>query len=291
MEQYVRWLQDNHKKSSTFLTAAVNFRSWYSERTEQQVFDPKHIRNVDIEFWLDYLLNEATFIKGDSNTPKKYDARTIQAYSQCIKSYFTFLYECKQITSDLYEEIKQSLSKAVKDPVWLSEEKDTILDYFKEESKNTKSRWTFTRNRAILYASLFAGLTTSEILRLRIKDLNVLLALLSVQSGIKIRRIEIEADLMNALLEWITERGDVDTDCMFISNRSKPLTDKGVWSIYNSMSHSIGVANLSPQLLKNTHTRDLYERGYSVAFISEITGQSLQYIKKISSTQNHKNWR
>ena len=90
---------------------------------------------------------------------------------------------------------------------------------------------------------------------------------------------------MNALLEWITERGDVENDYMFVSNRNKPLTDKGIWSIYHSMSHSIGVANLSPRLLKNTFTRDLYERGYSVAFISEITGQSLHYIKRISRTK------
>ena len=44
---------------------------------------------------------------------------------------------------------------------------------------------------------------------------------------------------MNALLEWITERGDVENDYMFVSNRNKPLTDKGIWSIYHSMSHSI----------------------------------------------------
>ena len=92
-------------------------------------------------------------------------------------------------------------------------ERNKLLRAVDDKNLEQKNRWKFTRNRAIVYVQLYAGLRVSEVTDLEPEDISFETGYLFVRDGKggKARRIEMNKDLRMALTEWLAERGNPAT--------------------------------------------------------------------------------
>ncbi|PAD73068.1 tyrosine-type recombinase/integrase [Paenibacillus campinasensis] len=280
IRDYASWLEKNYKKSY-HLRAAASFHEWYLAYTQKEKLDPNTIKPVDLEYWIDYLFNDARYIKKRSQAPQMYNVNSIRAYKRSIKTFFRYLLDTKQISESAYQAIHKRSARSIMQPEMLSQRQTALLTSYYDT--HLRSDWHFIRNKAILYASLYGGLSLTDIIQLPSNSLKVLNAVIKIEMGDKPRIVEIEAELMNPLLDWIEIRGG-NIEKMFVTDQYKPLTESDMAAIYQVCGVDVGIPNLSAIVLRNTYIKNLYEKGYEIPFIAYATGASPHYIHRIAES-------
>lgn len=270
---YDQWLRENGKQPRTitrYLRIVNDFQAWYVRESSEE-YKPDKVSALDLQDYKQYLIRDATFGPG-----KKYAISTVNNIIKGIRTYFTYLEETGQIKSNPSAKLKpHKLQEYDEEPRWLTRaERSRLLFYVNQETKNL---WRFTRNRAIVYVFLHAGLRESELVDLDLDDLDFHEDILRVRNGKggKTRYVPINRDLKRVLLDWLEQRGDLQTNAVFVSQRGhKRLSNDGVYYLISSLKDKTGVPDLSPHVLRHTFAHDLAERGESLRTIAQLLGHS-----------------
>lgn len=272
LKQYHNWLLNDGKSENTikrYMAIVKSFQEWYLN-TGQKHFDPKLVSALDLHDWKSYLLNVAK-----TKTGQRYKVSTVNNCIKGIKSYFHFLMESGVIPTNPAEKLKPQ--KVQHDDVvrWLSRsERNRLLAYINDERLKEKNRWRFTRNRALIFLMLLAGLREGEVVAVELDDIDFDAGYVFVRDGKggKARRIEMNTDLRKALHEWIEQRGKVETKKLFTSQKGV-LTEQGVIHVCRTISKHTGLL-LTPHTLRHTFGHDLAKRGFRIETIADLLGHS-----------------
>jgi site-specific recombinase XerD len=236
---------------------------------------------LDLQDWKSYLLHEATFRRTSTSRPQRYSINSVNNNIKGIKSFFDYYKAIGRITSNPADKLKPQKVQADydEDPRWLERiEKNRLLLCVNDERMKKKNPWRFARNRAIVYCGLHAGLRVSEIVALELEDLdfNKSYVYISDGKGGKARRVEMNMDLRNSLLEWLAERGEhQDPPKVFLSQKGmKGITENAVERMLRNMGEKIGIKDLTPHVLRHTFAHDLVERGVSIRLVADLLGHA-----------------
>ena len=215
--------------------------------------NPKITRNEDIKRYLEYLAS-----KNLSNT-------TLNLVINALKFYYTQILKRK-----FFSDIKHP--KKVKHlPVVLSEnEIKKILDSI----SNKKHKLIL----ALIYA---AGLRVSEIVRLKIKDLDFENNLLIVRQSKskKDRQTLIPKKLTKALKDSVQNKNA--NDYIFESNRDGRLTERSVQKVFLKALKSAKIKKPATcHSLRHSFATHLLEKGINIRYIQELLGH-----KRLETTQ------
>lgn len=280
IDDFEVWLLDDGSSKNTierYITVASKFIEWHNRLMRTNVFDPINVSGRDMNAWKKYLLEEATYKRSNGET-KRYSISSVNNFVKSIRTFFKFLTEKKIIESNPALKVKpQKIATDFdQDPRWLERfERNKLLRVL--ESLEQKNRWKFTRNRAIVYVQLFAGLRVSEVIDLEPGDLSFDTGYLSVRDGKggKARRIEMNKDLRLALTEWLIERGEPNTKKLFTSSRGgSSLSKQGVEYLYRTLSDKTGINDLTSHVPRHTLAHDLIVTGYSLQRVADILGHT-----------------
>ncbi|WP_200966952.1 tyrosine-type recombinase/integrase [Insulibacter thermoxylanivorax] len=278
------WLQEEGKRSNTitrYIKVASDFIDWHMSKTGQ-TFDPRLVTPLDMQDWKSYLLNEATYVTSHGQQ-QRYSVSTVNNAIKSIKVFFDYLQEQGVIPSNPAVKLRPQRVQEFDQPRWLDRaERSRLLFYIDNAELRKKNAWRFTRNRAICFVMLHAGLRVSEVANLELDDLDFYEEILHVRDGKggKSRHIPMNKDLVGVLEEWLEYRDDVNTKKVFISQRKNALTVDGIEHLFRSLSVKVGIPDLTPHVLRHTFAHDLAERGESLQTIARLLGHTnINYTK------------
>ncbi|WP_379165938.1 tyrosine-type recombinase/integrase [Paenibacillus roseus] len=282
---YADWLQEKESSNNTvdrYITVASSFMQWYSgSDLTNELFDPQNVSASDLQQWKQHLL-KTTYLKGGKE--RKYSISTVNNSIKSIRTFFTFLKETGVIERNPGAKLKTQNVSTVegitydKVPRWLERsERNKLVRFMNTPIKNS---FKFTRNRAIVFLQLLAGLRAGEVVALDTDDLDFNSGYIFVRDGKggKARRIEMNKELRDVLKEWLIERDQVQdktgTRKLFLSIRGGALTEDGIEYLYTTLRAKTGILDLTSHVPRHTLAHDLITLGYPLQRVADILGHS-----------------
>jgi integrase/recombinase XerD len=143
------------------------------------------------------------------------------------------------------------------------------------------------RNKAMLELMYATGLRVSELVNLRLDDVNLEMAIVRCMGkGSKERMIPLGDIAIHCLKEYINfyrslMLKNVQTNILFLNNHGKPLTRQGFFITLKSIAREKGIrTDFSPHTLRHSFATHLIEYGADLRSVQELLGHS-----DISTTQ------
>ncbi|MEG6565860.1 site-specific tyrosine recombinase [Thermoanaerobacterium saccharolyticum] len=192
---------------------------------------------------------------------------TISRHLSSIKSFYQYLFMNKFIDKEpAYTLDAPKIEKKV--PLTLSvEQVDKLLSHEFENSEKG------LRDKAILEVLYATGLKVSELISLRVKDVNLNYGYIYCKSS-KERFIPIGDSASNALQNYISVRRKIDQDeFLFLNLRGEPLTRQGCWKIIKEYTNIVNPGfDITPSILRKSFAKHMLENGADIRSVQEILG-------------------
>ncbi len=218
-------------------------------------------------------------LKGSGRAPS-----SIRRKLSALKSYFGFLQAEALIDSDP-SELLEGPKTGRRLPTALSQAEVELL-----LAAPQGQRPLAVRDRAILELMYATGLRISELVKLRVRDLDLEEGLVRVEGkGSKERIVPVGRAALTALRAYrdsarpeLGAGGNrLGAGVLFLGRRGRPLTRKGAWDIVRRQVAAAGIRkHVTPHTLRHSFATHLLEGGADIAAVQEMLGHA-----DISTTQ------
>jgi len=156
--------------------------------------------------------------------------------------------------------------------VMSEEEVEQLLFYVENQSKVIK------RNKLTIYILLYTGIRVSELINIKIEDIDRLTSTLTVcGKGNRIREISLRQDVLALINDYIKgERAQskfVASEYLLVSQRSQKLHRDSVRSWLAIISKELEF-KLHPHLFRHTFCTRLLNKGIDITTVSQLAGHS-----------------
>ena len=256
-------LIDKHYSSNTIESYKRDLIKFYDYNKK----DIKNINKDDIKNYLKYLSDLV-------------DERSIARNISALKTFYKYLIINKIIKNNPIESISSpKLGKKL--PNTLSEEDiNKLLDI------KLNDNYSY-RNKAMLELMYATGLRVSELVNLKVYDVNLEEAIVKTMGkGSKERIIPMGDYALNALKIYINEyrsslfKKEIN-DYLFLNNHGKQMTRQGFFKIIKKLAIEQGISkDFSPHTLRHSFATHLLKHGADLRIIQELLGHS-----DVSTTQ------
>jgi integrase/recombinase XerC len=203
----------------------------------------------------------------------KVSTRTVNRKIVALRSYFKFCIRKGILKSNPVDKITP-LKEKKRLPLFLEQNKMSFLldDIFSNDSFEAK------RDRLIIEMFYFTGMRLSELVNIRIPDLNLKAQQLRViGKRNKERMLPIHHDLLISINQYLNVRGtqNPQTDKLFITEKGKDIYQKLVYLIVNKyLSLATTIEKRSPHVLRHTFATHMLNNGAEINNIKEILGHA-----------------
>lgn len=146
------------------------------------------------------------------------------------------------------------------------------------------------RDRAMLELRYATGIRVSELISLKISDLNLRLGYLTCTGGEKERAIPFGSTAKRAVEEYLTHAREKllagkESDLLFLNCSGKSMSRQGFWKVLKSYAASAGIQqDITPHTLRHSFAAHLVQNGADLKSVQEMMGHS-----DISTTQIYMN--
>ena len=145
-----------------------------------------------------------------------------------------------------------------------------------------------TRDKCMLEVLYATGLRVSELVSIKLNDVNLQLGTITtIGKGDKERIVPIGETAMSWIKRYVdTARGeilkDVDNQYLFVTSRNSKMTRQNFWSIIKKYALRAGLApaSVKPHILRHSFATHLLERGVDLRHLQAMLGHT-----DISTTQ------
>ena len=242
---------------NTYQNNLYNFSKYFKK-------DITKINEIDLENYLKYLHSYL-------------DSKSICNNISTIKSFYKFLninYNIKNISSNLF------LPKTTKKiPSVLSE--NDINNLLNITINNNFD----IRNKAMIELMYSSGLRVSELINLKINDINLINEYVKVLGkGAKERLIPLGDTCIYYLKKYLTIRDSMlkkeINDFLFLNNHGKNMTRQGFFKIIKKLAKEKNIKEFSPHTLRHSFASHLIKYGADLRVVGELLGHS-----SLSTTQ------
>ena len=146
------------------------------------------------------------------------------------------------------------------------------------------------RDKAMLELLYATGIRVSELISLKIKDINLKLGYLTCSGGERERVIPFGSAAKQAVEKYLDVArdqllGDQDSDFLFLNCSGKSMSRQGFWKVLKGYAASAGIQqDITPHTLRHSFAAHLLQNGADLKSVQEMMGHS-----DISSTQIYMN--
>ena len=197
-----------------------------------------------------------------------------------IRCYFKFLNAEKIISVNCTESLKNPRNEQKMPDILTSNEVITLL------SQPSGSDYKSIRDRAMLELLYATGIKVSELIELKVSDINLQIGILHIKSANHERIVPIYQTAVKHLNDYLTTArpvlvSDDGEDTLFTNYNGKPMSRQGFWKIIKFYSKKAGIKkDITPQTLRHSFAAHLLENGAQLSDIKDMLGHL-----DISSTQ------
>ncbi len=208
-----------------------------------------------------------------------------------IKAFFHFLFHEHIIKNDFSVNLKApKLEKKI--PSILSMEE--VVRLLNQPAGDSPKE---IRDKAMLELLYATGIRVSELISLKVSDVNFQMNYVSCKDRNKERIIPYGNAARNALQRYMSESREAlleldDSDILFVNCSGSLMSRQGFWKIIKYYSKKAGIdADITPHTLRHSFAAHLVENGADLRSVQEMLGHSDISTTQIYATMNHKHIR
>jgi tyrosine recombinase XerD subunit len=208
----------------------------------------------------------------------EFSSATVSRNIASIRSFFIYLLEKGRISSNPAEGIHPpKVEKKVPDTLSI-EEVSSLLD---QPSGNSPKE---IRDKAMLELLYATGLRVTELISLKITDINLQMGFIECHDGSKSRMIPIENAAKYALAKYITDvRPGMcdDQEYLFTNVKGGQMSRQGFWKLLKAYAKKAGIdKDITPHMIRHSFATHMVNNGADLRSLQEMLGHS-----DISTTQ------
>jgi len=212
---------------------------------------------------------------------REYASATVARKVAAIKSFFHFLVADGFLKDDPTATLDSPRAKKPLPRVLSAEDINRLLE---EPAKGSTPK--ALRDTALLELLYATGMRASELVFLNLEDVN--LASASVRcfgKGGKERIVPIHPRAVVALEDYLQKGripllGDPEEKALFVNLRGERLTRQGLWLIIKGYAEEVGIAGVTPHILRHSFATHLLGGGADLRNVQQLLGHA-----NISTTQ------
>ncbi len=205
---------------------------------------------------------------------------TVSRNVSAIKSFFTYLFRMKIIENDPSVNLKAPKIVKKVPEILTVEEMDRLLSLPDDSVKGI-------RDKAMLELLYAAGLKVSELISIKLGDINISIKYIRLSDEDRERIVPFNNSAKNALENYINNSrnrllSDRDSqDVLFLNYTGEPMSRQGFWKIIKQYGEAAGLGEkLTPHIFRHSFAAHMVENGADLKSLQEMLGHS-----DISSTQ------
>ena len=206
---------------------------------------------------------------------------SVRRAQSALRTYFGFLIEEGLLNEDPTEGLRSPKVGRTLPTVLSLHEMEALLEAPRLDSPG------YWRDRTILEVLYATGVRVSELIGLRITDVDLDMRVCTVfGKGAKERLVPLGRPACVALERYLRDvRPGMDMGRgqgrVFLSRRGRPLSRTTVWGLVRSAAHAAGIrSKVSPHTLRHTFATHLLEGGADLVAVQELLGHA-----DVSTTQ------
>lgn len=268
IEDFLDYLLIDKKYSSNTIEAYRNDLEKYYEFNKNKNTSIHDIKKEDIKLYLKELQKQ------------KMSDKSIARNISSIRTFYKFLLTDKTVRQNPIELIEMPRLKKTIPTVLSQEEVESLLDIQVVDAFSA-------RNKAMLELMYATGLRVSELINLKIKDIDLNDEIVrTMGKGSKERIIPLGDYAKEALECYIFAYRDSllklnINDYLFLNNHGNQITRQGFFKILKKLAREKNIkTNFSPHTLRHSFATHLLDHGADLRSIQELLGHS-----DISTTQ------
>lgn len=267
-EEFLNYLYIDRNYSKSTINAYAFELEKLNQFLNQNKITLKKLNRQDIENYISYLNN------------LKLSAKSIAHNISCLRSFYKFLMINHYVSQNLVEEVALPKQAKTLPKVLSIEEVNLLLDIPVIDAFSA-------RNKAILELLYASGLRVSELVNVKIGDIDFEMCMMrTLGKGSKERIVPIGDYALKALHTYIYEYRDHllikgPNDFLFINNHGSKLTRQAVFKMIQSLAQKKEIkTTFSPHTLRHSFATHLLQNGANLRDIQEMLGHS-----SLSTTQ------
>ena len=195
---------------------------------------------------------------------------TVSRNIASIKSFYAFLLRERIVDNDPAENIKPpKIVKKVPEIL-------TINEVNKLLSQPTNKTPKEVRDKAMLELLYATGIRVTELVTLKLTDVNMKLGFIECHDGDKVRTVPVAEVAQRALSRYITEvRDDMGggSDYLFFNCKGAPMSRQGFWKIIKYYAAKAGIdKDITPHMIRHSFASHMLNNGADIKSVQEMLG-------------------
>lgn len=276
IDQFVAYLH-NIKETST--NTELSYR-----RDLKKVIVFLHARNLTE--WVD-VSEEALKDYITSMGEQHFAAATISRNIASIKALFHFMAQEGIVKKDITDGLKApKIEKKIPEILTM----DEVIRLLEQPSGNSHKE---IRDKAMLELLYATGIRVTELITLKVSDVNLPMSFIICRDAHKERVIPFGKATKEALVRYLTEAReqmieDKSSDILFCNFSGAPMSRQGFWKLIKFYAKKAGItADITPHTLRHSFAAHLVENGADLRSVQEMLGHSDISTTQIYANMNH----
>lgn len=213
-----------------------------------------------------------------------FSAATVSRNIACIKSFYHFMMKEGIVSADVSENLKAPKVEKKVPEILTTQEVFRLL----EQPRGNQPKEI--RDKAMLELLYATGIRVTELITLKLGDLNLPLGYINCKDAHKERTIPIGHAAKEALTRYLNDAregmvADNNDDTLFVNCSGEPMSRQGFWKLIKYYAKKAGIeADITPHTLRHSFAAHLVENGADLRSVQEMLGHS-----DISTTQIYAN--
>lgn len=267
----------NVKKTSenTELSYRRDLMKVKSYMEEQGIEDVKKITETNLNSYILYL------------EKNKFSAATISRNIASLKAFYHYMYKEGLVFEDAAEALHAPKIEKKMPEILSTEEVVRLLE---QPSGNSPKE---IRDKAMLELLYATGIRVTELINLKVDDVNLQMGYLMCRDGGRERVIPFGNEAKSALLRYLEGTrasmiSDPDSVYLFANCSGQPMSRQGFWKLIKFYAKKAGiVADITPHTLRHSFAAHLVENGADLRSVQEMLGHSDISTTQIYANMNH----
>lgn len=264
VQPFKQWLFEEGRASKTIESYVNDVRGFQKFLNEKAVTEQQPLSRFSFVRYKQYLLDN------------HFAVSTINKKINSLKVYNDFLQKNVLVSESYIQLKKDSVHIAAGSEhlvTALSEnEVEKLLFYLEDSTKVSQ------RNKLIAYLLLYTGVRVSELVNIKLADIDSLTATLTVRGkGGKVREISLRQDVLQLIKQFqLGERRKsrfCESKYLLVSQRANKMHRDAVRDWLAIISGELGM-KLHPHLFRHTFATRLLRKGVDLTTVSKLTGHS-----------------
>ncbi|MDD2971919.1 MAG: site-specific tyrosine recombinase XerD [Lachnospiraceae bacterium] len=217
----------------------------------------------------------------------KFAAATISRYIASIKAFFHYLVKEHIVAEDVSEPLKAPKIQK-KMPEILSTQE--VVDLLEQPGGEMPKE---LRDKAMLELLYATGIRVTELITLKVEDVNLQMGFIICKDAHKERVIPFGKEAKKALLSYLNKSReamikDETEDALFVNCSGQPMSRQGFWKLIKFYAKKAGIdADITPHTIRHSFAAHLVENGADLRSVQEMLGHSDISTTQVYANMNH----